>query len=222
METETYNKMFQLYKAIHACQRCVGAQGCFIENDPSKIMRKVQKDNLFTKVLVVGQALGGCTQRVSGLPYTLGSGLLSKTGEVLNSFLNTFGYALVNSKDFKAIYSTDLIQCWPGRGRRGNNDRIPENQEIAYCQTWLEEELNIIQPDVIIFLGSKSKKYMKSLIRKESIEWAKEYQINRWEKRISLYAIYHPAYRYNNLLREEVFREASKNIRERLHNYARE
>ena len=46
-----------------------------------------------------------------------------------------------------------VTRCYPGKGKGGHGDRVPSREEQALCRPWLEQELTLIQPRLIIPIG---------------------------------------------------------------------
>jgi len=96
-------------------------------------------------VFLLGEAPGGDEDR-SGLPFT------GQAGKELDSFLLTIGL------DRQQLYIGNTVKCRPvrpsSRGRYGNfANRPPSTSEIKACAGWLEEEINLVQPRVVVTLG---------------------------------------------------------------------
>jgi uracil-DNA glycosylase len=51
-------------------------------------------------------------------------------------------------------YLSSLTRCDPGKNPRGNGDRRPSPQEVALCRPYLEAELRLVQPKVVLLVGS--------------------------------------------------------------------
>jgi uracil-DNA glycosylase len=51
-----------------------------------------------------------------------------------------------------AIYFAAVCRCFPGKNAAGG-DRVPDRQEIANCASWLEAEIRILQPTLVIPVG---------------------------------------------------------------------
>jgi uracil-DNA glycosylase len=51
-------------------------------------------------------------------------------------------------------YLSSLIHCDPGRNPRGDGDRRPSPQELALCRPFLDEELRLLTPKVVLLVGS--------------------------------------------------------------------
>jgi len=50
------------------------------------------------------------------------------------------------------VYMAAVCRCFPGKNPKGG-DRVPSPEEIANCHTWIEEELNLLKPALIIPVG---------------------------------------------------------------------
>jgi uracil-DNA glycosylase family 4 len=50
-------------------------------------------------------------------------------------------------------YLSSLTRCDPGKNPRGNGDRRPSPQEMALCRPYLEAELRLVQPKVVLLVG---------------------------------------------------------------------
>jgi uracil-DNA glycosylase len=48
---------------------------------------------------------------------------------------------------------TAITKCYPGPHPAGRGDRLPTRKEQALCAPWLEEELTIINPKVLVLIG---------------------------------------------------------------------
>lgn len=152
----------RLYQNMDNCRRCVDDLACPLEADGEKVSRTVVPKAAMSKIVLVGQALGASTQRLSGLPYTLKSLKLSSTGRNLDRFLNLFGYTIDSHNPacgFQYAYSSDIAQCFPGKRESGKGDRKPSDSEIANCikQGFLSEELRLIKPNLILLMGKSSR-----------------------------------------------------------------
>jgi uracil-DNA glycosylase len=51
-----------------------------------------------------------------------------------------------------AIYMAAVCRCFPGKNAAGG-DRVPDAQEIATCARWLEDEIALLQPALVIPIG---------------------------------------------------------------------
>lgn len=50
------------------------------------------------------------------------------------------------------VYMAAVCRCFPGKNPKGG-DRVPSKEEISNCHSWMEEELNLLKPALIIPVG---------------------------------------------------------------------
>lgn len=122
---------------------------------------------------IVGEGPGGVEDEY-GVP------LVGPSGQLLDKAL----WSVAVTRD--CCYTTNVIKCRP----KGN--RTPTVEEGRFCsETWLDAELAIVRPKVIIALGSVALKYLlgpDARITKDRGRWF-ETKYN-----IPAIATYHPAY----------------------------
>ena len=97
-----------------------------------------------SKVLLVGQA-PGVREPVMGKPFAWTAG---KT--LFRWFEETTG--LNEEAVRRKIYFAAVCRCFPGKAP-GGSDRVPNPQEIANCSSWLNREIEILQPRLVIPVG---------------------------------------------------------------------
>lgn len=86
------------------------------------------------QVVFIGEAPGK-TEDKEGRPF------LGGAGKFLNEMLDSIK---LNRED---VYITNIVKYRPP------NNRDPLPKEVAHCAKWLEEELDIIKPKLVVFLG---------------------------------------------------------------------
>jgi DNA polymerase len=123
-----------LKDAAAGCQACdlwkTGTQTVFGEG-----ARRV-------KVMFIGEQPGN-EEDLSGRPF------VGPAGRLLDDALETAGI------DRKQTYVTNVVKHfkWEPRGKRRIHKK-PNSIEIASCRPWLEAEIAVIKPDVIVALGA--------------------------------------------------------------------
>ena len=123
-------------QACHLCQE----RGYLAEANPIGGARGRVTD----QVMVIGQAPGRQSV-IHRMPFG-GPG-----GKVLQSWFVRAGF---RPEDFRErIYLSALTRCDPGRNPRGTGDRKPSPAEQALCRPYLDEELALVRPRVLILLG---------------------------------------------------------------------
>jgi uracil-DNA glycosylase len=95
--------------------------------------------------MLVGQAPGP-TERVSRRPFS------GRAGKELDRWMLRAGFE--SPDEFRQLtYIAALMRCFPGRNRSDTGDRRPPPAAIANCAHWLEAELRILKPKVLIPVG---------------------------------------------------------------------
>jgi uracil-DNA glycosylase family 4 len=77
------------------------------------------------------------------------------SGKVFNALLHTSGI------ERELVFMTNLVKCMLPRNRK------PKKDEIALCSQFLDEEISIIQPEIIVPLGSYA---TKAILNKYNID----------------------------------------------------
>src|SRR3569833_1066964 len=99
---------------------------------------------VFSEVLLVGQAPGD-KEPVLGRPFAWTAG---KT--LFKWFEEAAG---ISEAQFRSgIYMAAVCRCFPGKKETGG-DRVPSREEIANCATWLEKEMRLLQPKLVLAVG---------------------------------------------------------------------
>jgi uracil-DNA glycosylase len=53
----------------------------------------------------------------------------------------------------KRVYIAAITRCYPGPHPSGRGDRVPSPRERELCSAWLDAELRLIQPELLIPVG---------------------------------------------------------------------
>ena len=97
-----------------------------------------------SKLLIVGQAPGDKEPKL-GRPFAWTAGRT-----LFRWFEESCG---LDEATFRSsIYMAAVCRCFPGKNPQGG-DRVPSRQEIANCSRWLEAELQILRPELVIPVG---------------------------------------------------------------------
>jgi len=96
------------------------------------------------RIMIIGQA-PGVTEVEAGRPFNAGSG---------TRLFQWLADAGVEEESFRSNqYMTSVTKCYPGRARNGSGDRVPSRGEQLLCRPFLEEEIKLIDPSIIIPVG---------------------------------------------------------------------
>lgn len=96
------------------------------------------------RAMIVGQA-PGITEAEGGKPFA------GRAGRTLFRWFARVGFDEATIR--KHVYIGALTRCYPGRAPSGRGDRVPDLEEQARCARWLDAELRIIQPPVLVPIG---------------------------------------------------------------------
>jgi len=95
--------------------------------------------------LLVGQAPGPA-ERATRRPFS------GRAGKELDRWMLRAGFA--DPEEFRRLtYIAALMRCFPGRNKQNTGDRPPPPAGIANCAHWLDAELRILKPKVLILVG---------------------------------------------------------------------
>lgn len=96
------------------------------------------------RVMVIGQAPGHRSVE-NGRSFS-GPG-----GTLLQKWLERAGFP----PDYlhSHTYLSSLTHCDPGRNPKGDGDRRPSPAELALCRPYLDAELSILRPQVVLLVG---------------------------------------------------------------------
>ncbi len=89
----------------------------------------------------------GADEDASGVPF------VGKAGQLLNNMIAAMGL----SRD--AVYIANIVKCRPPK------NRVPEPVEANTCAPFLVEQIDIVQPKVIVALGSTAATYLLGVRR---------------------------------------------------------
>lgn len=127
-----------LQERIFACRLC--QEGGYIRQ-----AHPITSGRGSDRVMVIGQAPGHRSV-TKGRPFS-GPG-----GSILQKWLEQAGFPPGYLHEH--TYLSSLTRCDPGRNPRGDGDRRPSPQEVALCRPFLEAELQLLQPKVVLLVGS--------------------------------------------------------------------
>jgi len=120
--------------ALAACRRCGHGLDVLPIVSPARS----------PKAMLVGQAPGR-TEATSGRPFA------GRAGGTLFRWLATIGLDEETAR--KHIYIAAITRCYPGPSPSGRGDRVPSPRERELCANWLDDELRIIRPRLLIPVG---------------------------------------------------------------------
>lgn len=117
---------------LKACNRCPLMVGPVVTPRP-----------VVSKVYLVGQAPGP-REGEMGRPFAW------TAGRRMFSWFETIG---LNEEQFRSrAYLSAVCRCFPGKAK-GGGDRVPAPEEIKQCSAWMQRELDLLEPQLVIPVG---------------------------------------------------------------------
>ena len=163
-------------------QKCLKCKKCELGKTRTNIVFS-DGNPMSAKAILIGEAPGENEDK-TGTPF------VGRAGKLLNDFLEKAGIS--REED---LYIINTVKCRPPK------NRVPSDIEKAACESYLLEQIETINPEVIIFCGSTAlksfydKKIAISKIRGEVLE------LEIGGKKRKCIPIFHPSYllRYHSL-----------------------
>lgn len=122
-------------EALAACRRCGHADARVLP-----IISEARRP----RVMLVGQAPG--KSEVEDRRAFAG-----RAGRTLFKWMERAG--LDEASFRRDVYIAAVTRCYPGPSPSGRGDRVPSPREQAHCAPWLEAELDLIRPALLIPVG---------------------------------------------------------------------
>jgi DNA polymerase len=132
-----------------------------------------------TKVMLVGQG-PGIVEEQTGRPFA------GPSGRLLDQALAEVGL------DRAKLWLTNVIKCRAVKSEKGRVvDRAPSAAELKACRPWLDGELDVVQPEIIVCIGVPA---AKALIDKKFKLSEEHGQLRAAPDGTRRTAVFHPAY----------------------------
>lgn len=124
-------------------------------------------------VMVIGEA-PGADEDAKGEPF------VGRAGQLLDNMLNAIGL------DRQQVFIANILKCRPP------NNRNPSFEEVTACEGYLNRQIDLIQPKIILSVGGVSAKNL--LKSEESVGRLRLQQHQLVNRNIPVLVTYHPAY----------------------------
>lgn len=123
------------------------------------------------RLMFVGEG-PGADEDASGVPF------VGKAGQLLNNMIQAMGLKR------EEVYIANIVKCRPP------SNRVPEPIEANTCDPFLLQQIDVVQPQVVVALGSTAATYL--LGAKQSLSGLR----GRWHscRGAKLAVTYHPAF----------------------------
>lgn len=129
-----YRSLASLQRDLRSCRACVEAG--FPLESPS-----VAEPFSGQRALLYGQA-PGVIEGAERRPWR------GRAGQTLRRWLD-----LDEDAFYATFYCAAVTRCYPGRSPSGSGDRTPSPREQELCSFWLEWELRLLRPELIVPAG---------------------------------------------------------------------
>ena len=128
----------QLQQRIRSCRLCQ-------EHGYLETAHPIVSGRANDRIFIIGQAAGHRSV-AQDRPFSGPAGL------ILQKWLEQAGFPPGYLHEH--TYLSSLTRCDPGKSARGNGDRKPSPAEMALCRPYLDAELRIVCPKVVLLVGS--------------------------------------------------------------------
>lgn len=153
---------------------CADCQACPLADSRRQVV--VGRGHPQARLLLVGEA-PGAEEDVSGRPF------VGRSGRLLDRLLAEAG--LDRERD---LYIANIVKCRPPQNRR------PTAAEMAACRPWLDRQLALLDPPLILLAGATA---LAGLLGIRSGISRLRGQWQTWQGR-QLLPLFHPAYLLRN------------------------
>jgi DNA polymerase len=172
--------MAELRSQVLACSRCSHLAA-------SRQSVVFGEGDIHAKILFVGEA-PGVEEDLCGKPFA------TPAGELLTKILTAMGLGR------ESVFITNLLKCRPDTPGDSTGNRKPRPDEVSTCIPWLDRQIDLVQPRVVVALGASA---VEGLLGKGTAGISQ--LRGSWQnyRGIPLMPTYHPAYLLRNLALSE-------------------
>lgn len=130
----SYRSLLSLQRDNRVCRACEEA-GYPLESWPVFEGRPGQR------AMIVGQS-PGVVEGGERRPWR------GRAGQTLRRWLD-----MDEDEFYGTFYCVSMTRCYPGKHPSGRGDRAPTPQEIELCRFWLDWDLRLLRPSVVVLVG---------------------------------------------------------------------
>ena len=152
-ETDRTAALAALHERMRACRLCQ-------EHGYIPVAQPLVGGRATDRIMVIGQAPGHRS-------VAKGRSFSGPGGSILQKWLEQAGFPPGYLHEH--TYLSSLTRCDPGRSPKGNGDRRPSPQEVALCRPYLEEEIRLLQPKVVLLVGTMAIEAFFGKVRLEEV-----------------------------------------------------
>ncbi|HWP28233.1 MAG TPA: uracil-DNA glycosylase family protein [Chloroflexota bacterium] len=143
----------ELHAAILACRACQ-------ESGYLTVAAPIAHGPPRARVLVIGQAPGLRSHQRR-------RHFAGPAGRVLEQWFERAGFPPGYFRE--RAYLSSLTRCFPGPAPRGQGDRRPSPAEVALCRPFLEAELRLLDPALVLLVGKMAIEHFLGRCRLEDV-----------------------------------------------------
>ena len=169
MSTDIKRAWDELKRRVSECQKCG-----LCKKRHNTVFGEGPEINC--RVVIVGEGPGADED-------TLGRPFVGKAGQLLTGILENGG-----GIPRKSLYITNIVKCRPPENRN------PTREEAAACDEFLEAQLLLLHPDIVVTLGNVPTQWLLKTtqgitsLRGQWLDW----------RGIKLFPMFHPSYLLRN------------------------
>lgn len=163
---------YRLFKDLVASSNC---KKCGLHRGRRNIV--IDRGTPTAKIMVIGEAPGENED-------STGSAFVGRAGKLLDEILKA-----INLAAEKDVLIVNIVKCRPP----GN--RAPLREEVSACMPYLQKQIKLVQPHVIVLLGAVALKHM--IPGKKGFSMADEagnFIASNEYPGVHFMVLYHPAY----------------------------
>lgn len=141
--SHTHSEVIEFNSRLRACRLC-HIEGFLNERESVPIARDPEQDAPLPRILLVGQA-PGLRATSENRPFA------GAAGDKLRAWFRVAG---IEGDDFwRKIHFSAVTKCYPGRLPGARGDRVPTLREQALCRPWLDGQLVLLEPQIVLLVG---------------------------------------------------------------------
>jgi len=158
---------------------CLDCRQCALSKTRTSVV--FGRGNPNTKIFIIGEGPGH-NEDMEGLAF------VGRAGKLLDAAFQSVG--IDTNRD---CFISNIVKCRPP------NNRKPQKEEIESCSTWLDQQINLINPKIIVLAGSTAVESCLNI--KEPISKIRGKWIERDGRKVM--PIFHPSYLLRNPSKEK-------------------
>ncbi len=186
----TQQKLEDLKEQIISCKKC--------ELGKYRLNAVCGSGDPYANIMFIGEG-PGFQEDHEGKPF------IGRAGDLLTKIIEAMGYKR------ETVYIANIVKCHPMKNPENpelkGNDRPPTMEEMQMCQPYLDEQIKLISPKVIVTLGASS---TRALLKTDDVISSLRGKFTEYMG-VPLMPTYHPAALLRNpKLKKDVWQDMQK------------